>query len=190
MLAEEGGFSAGGEGFLFFGFAGGLQGVEFGGFALAAAGETVFLKREIAQLFLVAAAHFKDELGLVFGLVPVVGIGVDDFGAAQGDDAEFQNGNGGETPADIRYRLDESAFFAADGLKLPFVIGDVAPVVFGVLRIGEHDGGAGEAMLDGIEAGFCFALGGDGAGGFLRILAVGGETGIGDGFVVEFGHLI
>ncbi len=48
VLGEEGGFGSGGEGFLFPGFAGGLEGAEFGGFALAAAGEAVFLKLEIA----------------------------------------------------------------------------------------------------------------------------------------------
>ena len=55
MAGEEGGFGGDSEGFLFPGFARGLEGAEFGGFALAAAGEAVFLKLEVAQLLFVAA---------------------------------------------------------------------------------------------------------------------------------------
>ncbi len=180
MEGEEGGFGAGGKGFLFLCFAGGLEGAELGGFALATAGETVFLKREIAQLLFVAAAHFQVEMGLIFGFGPVGGIAGHDGSTADGDDGQFQQGNGGETPTDVRDGLDQGAFFGAYGLKLLPVSGGMAGVIGGVVGMGEQDAGAGEAMLDGVKAGFCFTLGGDGAGGFLRVLAVGGEAGFGN----------
>jgi len=57
-------------------------------------------------------------------------------------------------------------------LKQLLVIADVAGVFSGVVGIGKQDVGAGEAVLDGVEARLGFALGGDGAGGFLSVLAV------------------
>jgi hypothetical protein len=131
MQGEESGFGAGGKGFLFVGFTGDLEATEFRSFALAAAGEAVFLKLQVAQLLFIAAAGFKGESGLILGFGPKNRALIDDGGAADGDDGEFEDRNSGETPANVSNRLDKSAFFAAYGLKLTEVIDAVIRVSLG-----------------------------------------------------------
>ena len=176
MRGEKYGFGGLGEFVLFVGLAGGLETLELGGFAFAAAGEAVFLELEVAQLLFILTADFEKEVGLIFGLVPKSWVAFDDGGGAAGDDGEFEDGRGAETPTSVDDGLDESAFFGTEGLIEVLILCGVAVVAVGVFGIGEKDGGAGEAMCDGVEFGFGFARIGDRTAGFLGVLSIGGET--------------
>src|ERR1035441_9102348 len=71
--------------------------------------------------------------------------------------------------------LDGEDFLGVDGAV--GVEGVLAEVVEGleVFEADDGEGGAGEAVFAGVESGLSFARGGTGAGGFLRVDAVGGE---------------
>src|ERR1039458_3433319 len=75
--------------------------------------------------------------------------------------------------------LDGEDFLGVDGTV--GVEGILAEVVEGleVFEADDGEGGAGEAVLAGVESGLGFAGGGAGAGGFLRVAAVGGDLLVG-----------
>ena len=178
MSGEEisggGAFESGG----FVGFALLLEASEFGGFLVAAAGEAGFLELEIAELLFVDEHDLDIEhVGAVVGeLLDFDG----QFDAAFVEKSHVEAGNAVETPADIGDGLDEAGFFGADGLEEFFVGEDEGLVESGVVG-GQADGAAGEAGCDGVETDFGFAFLGAGSGGFLRVFAIGGELGVGDG---------
>ena len=176
MFGEEEDLGGLGEFVLFGGFTPGLEAQELGGFAFATAREAVFLKLEIAQLFFVLAADFEEEVGLPSGLVPEVGIVFGYGGGATGDDGEFEDGRGRETPTSVDDGLHERALFRTDWLIEVLIFGSVAGVAVSVFGIGEEDGGAGEAVFDGVEFGLGFAFVRARTGGFLSVFSIGSET--------------
>ena len=181
MFGEEYGFGGFGKLVLFVGFALSLEALELSGIAFAAAREAMFLELEVAQFLFVLAADFEEEVGLPIGVVPESGVGLNDGGGATGDDGEFEEGRGGEAPAGIDDGLDERIFLGADWLVEVLIIEAVLVVTLGVGGVGEKDGGAGEAVFDGVETDFRFTFVGAGASGFLSVFAIGGETGFGYG---------
>jgi hypothetical protein len=163
----------------FFGLAFVLELAEFSHFLFAAAGQAGFVEMQILELL------FVDEHGVHFDHDGAIGRGVVweervEFEAAFGEQGHFEAGDASQTPAGVGNGLHESAFFGADGLELFFVGEDVGLVAGGVVRR-QEDGMASEAGFDGVErdggfASLCFW-----AAGFLGVLAIGFETGSGDG---------
>ena len=132
----------------------------------------------IAELLFVDEHDLNiEQVGAVVGELRDL---VDQFEAAFVEESHVETRDAVETPADIGDGLDEAGFFGADGLEEFFVGEDEGLVESGVVG-GQADSAAGEGGFEGVETDFGFAFFGGGAGGFLRVFAVGGELGLGSG---------
>ena len=176
VLGEKGCFGGFGERFLFVGAASGLEAIKFGGFAFAAAGEAVLLELEIAQLLFMYAADTQLDRGL--GLTRFIGgmLG-DELHTAHGEKGHFEAGNLVESPTNVGDGSDERAFFGTEWLELRFVRLDVRFIKDDLFGIGKEEEFAGKAVFQRVETGCCLTRRGGWYGGFLGVLAIGGETG-------------
>src|SRR5690349_15880843 len=126
-----------------------LQLAQLGGFFLATASQTRFLKLQIAELLLVLEErlqldHARAQRGIVFGE------GFGELDVAAGEDGGFQSGNAAQAPSRVRDGLHQIGFALPDGLELFLVGSDMALVFGGVVR-GEENGATGEGGFDGIQ---------------------------------------
>ncbi len=151
----------------FFGNAGLLERFEFGEIFFAMAAQAGFLELQVAQLLFVL------EEGLEVGEAGVFGGCI--FCAAAGVDGGFERGDAEETPIGVGDRLHEDRFASGDGFEFFGEAFEVMAVEGGIVR-GEEHGASGERSFDGVDGRACFAFGGTGTGGALRVGTVGGEA--------------
>ena len=90
---------------------------------------------------------------------------------AEIEDGRFEGHDAVVADTGFGHALDQEVFVGILGVEFFADLGDHVEEVVGIF-VGEHAGFGGKAVLECVAAGFSFAFGGFGSGGFLRIYAV------------------
>ena len=110
----------------------------------------------------------------------VVGFFVGDLPKAVAEDAGFHGEGAAEAPLVVGDAQDQHFFAVAEGLEAVVEVFEEHEEIFGVLVEQDMFIGA-QAVEEAIAAGCGFALGSARAGGFLGVLTVGVDLGLGGG---------
>src|ERR1017187_7552853 len=106
-------------------------------------------------------------------------LGVEGFVGAGGEWAGFEAGGADEGLLAGGDALDGEEFLGVDGaVEVERILAELVDFVE-VFEANDGEGVAGEAVFAGVEGGFHLTGGGTGAGGFLRVDAVGGDLFVG-----------